>query len=135
MNIGNASTLCGLPVKTIRYYEDIGLIEPTRRENGYRDYCDADVRRLRFIQRARNLGFSIETSRGLLELRDDQHRRSAEVKHIAEEHLNEIDHKIEELRALRETLREVIEACPGDAQADCPILDELGEGRRSKGEA
>ena len=66
MNIGDASALCGLPVKTIRYYEDIGLIEPARRNNGYRDYVDADVSRLTFLQRARNLGFSIETCRSLL---------------------------------------------------------------------
>lgn len=133
MNIGDASALCGLPVKTIRYYEDIGLIEPARRNNGYRDYVDADVSRLTFLQRARNLGFSIETCRSLLKLREDRNRASAEVKRIAQEHLEEIDHKIQELNALRETLHDVIDACPGDQTAACPILDELAEGGRRCG--
>lgn len=133
MNIGDASALCGLPVKTIRYYEDIGLIEPARRNNGYRDYVDADVSRLTFLQRARNLGFSIETCRSLLKLKEDKNRASAEVKRIAQEHLEEIDHKIQELNALRETLHDVIDACPGDQTAACPILDELAEGGRRCG--
>lgn len=133
MNIGDASALCGLPVKTIRYYEDIGLIEPARRNNGYRDYVDADVSRLTFLQRARNLGFSIETCRSLLKLKEDRNRASAEVKRIAQEHLEEIDHKIQELNALRETLHDVIDACPGDQTAACPILDELAEGGRRCG--
>ncbi len=133
MNIGDASALCGLPVKTIRYYEDIGLIEPARRNNGYRDYGDADVSRLTFLQRARNLGFSIETCRSLLKLKEDRNRASAEVKRIAQEHLEEIDHKIQELNALRETLHDVIDACPGDQTAVCPILDELAEGGRRCG--
>lgn len=128
MNIGDASALCGLPVKTIRYYEDIGLIEPARRENGYRDYGDADVGRLAFLHRARNLGFTIETCRSLLKLQEDKDRASAEVKRIAQEHLEEIDHKIQELTSLRETLHDVIDACPGNASAACPILDELAEG-------
>lgn len=130
MNIGDASALCGLPAKTIRYYEDIGLIDPARRENGYRDYGDVDVTRLRFLQRARNLGFSIDTCRSLLALQDDKNRPSAEVKRIAQDHLEEIDHKIQELNALRETLHDVIDACPGDGSAACPILDELAEGGR-----
>lgn len=133
MNIGDASALCGLPVKTIRYYEDIGLIEPARRNNGYRDYGDADVSRLTFLQRARNLGFSIETCRSLLKLKEDRNRASAEVKRIAQEHLEEIDHKIQELNALRDTLHDVIDACPGDQTAACPILDELAEGGRRCG--
>ncbi len=127
MNIGDASTLCGLPVKTIRYYEDIGLIEPARRQNGYRDYSAAEVGRLKFLQRARNLGFSIEACRNLLKLQDDKSRASADVKRIAQDHLAEIDHKIQELNALRETLHDVIDACPGDAGVACPILDRLAE--------
>jgi MerR family copper efflux transcriptional regulator len=133
MNIGDASALCGLPVKTIRYYEDIGLVEPARRDNGYRDYVDSDVGHLRFLQRARNLGFSIETCRSLLKLQEDKNRESAEVKRIALEHLEEIDHKIQELNALRDTLHDVIDVCPGDAGAECPILDELAEGGRRCG--
>lgn len=130
MNIGDASALCGLPVKTIRYYEDIGLIDPARRDNGYRDYGDADVGRLIFLQRARNLGFSIETCRSLLKLQEDKNRASAEVKRIAQDHLEEIDHKIQELNALRDTLHDVIDSCPGDSGAACPILDELADGGR-----
>ncbi|MGD9671576.1 MAG: Cu(I)-responsive transcriptional regulator [Hyphomicrobiaceae bacterium] len=133
MNIGDASAHCGLPVKTIRYYEDIGLIEPARRENGYRDYGDSDLSRLRFLQRARNLGFSIETCRSLLDLQEDKNRASAQVKRIAQEHLEEIDHKIQELNALRDTLHDVIDACPGDASAACPILEELADGGRRCG--
>ncbi len=130
MNIGDASAHSGLPAKTIRYYEDIGLIEPARRENGYRDYGDADVRRLRFVQRARSLGFSIETCRSLLALQDNQNRPNAKVKRIAQEHLEEIDHKIQELNALRDILHDAIDACPGDGSSACPILDELAEGGR-----
>lgn len=133
MNIGDASARCGLPAKTIRYYEDIGLIEPARRENGYRDYGDSDVGRLTFLQRARSLGFSIDGCRSLLKLQEDKNRASAEVKQIAQEHLDEIDHKIQELNALRETLQDVIEACPGDTSAVCPILDELADGGRRCG--
>lgn len=131
MNIGDASARCGLPVKTIRYYEDIGLIEPGRRGNGYRDYGDKDVQRLTFIQRARSLGFTVESCRTLLALQGNAGRASAEVKRIAQAHLDEVEHKIGELQALRDTLTEVIAACPGDEHSNCPILDELTSGRRS----
>ena len=125
MNIGDASERSGLPAKTIRYYEDIGLLKPGRSENGYRDYSTADVHRLRFLQRSRSLGFSVEECRQLLSLYGDSHRESADVKAIAEVKLVEIDRKIAELVSLRETLRHLVDHCHGDERPDCPILDGL----------
>jgi Cu(I)-responsive transcriptional regulator len=125
MNIGTASEKSGLPAKTIRYYEDIGLLSPGRSGNGYRDYSSADVHRLRFLQRSRGLGFSVEECRQLLSLYGDRHRESAEVKAIAEGKLAEIDRKIEELRQLRAVLGHLVDACHGDHRPECPILDGL----------
>ena len=125
MNIGTASEKSGLPAKTIRYYEDIGLLRPDRAGNGYRDYSTADVHRLRFLQRSRGLGFSVEECRQLLSLYGDTARESAEVKAIAEAKLSEIDRKIAELRDLRSVLGHLVEACHGDHRPDCPILDGL----------
>jgi len=125
MNIGTASEKSGLPAKTIRYYEDIGLLSPGRSGNGYRDYSLDDVHRLRFLQRSRGLGFSVEECRQLLSLYGDRHRESAEVKAIAEGKLAEIDRKIAELRELRAVLGHLVDACHGDHRPDCPILDGL----------
>lgn len=97
MNIGTAAEQSGLPPKTIRYYEDIGLLRPDRADNGYRDYSMADVHRLRFLQRSRSLGFSVEECRQLLSLYGDKERESADVKAIAEAKLAEIDRKLAEL--------------------------------------
>lgn len=125
MNIGIASERSGLPAKTIRYYEDIGLLRPGRASNGYRDYDPDDVHRLQFLQRARSLGFSVDECRQLLLLWNDRHRESADVKALAETKLLEIDRKIDELRGLRGTLSHLIDSCCGDRRADCPILDGL----------
>ncbi len=125
MNIGEAARESGLPAKTIRYYEDIGLVRPARRDNGYRDYGAADIHRLRFIQRSRGLGFSIEDCRHLLSLYDDKHRASADVKALARARIGDIDAKIAELQSLRATLSNLVHACHGDARPDCPILSEL----------
>jgi MerR family copper efflux transcriptional regulator len=125
MNIGTASKQSGLPPKTIRYYEDIGLLRPDRADNGYRDYSTADVHRLRFLQRSRSLGFSVEECRQLLSLYGDKERESAEVKTIAEGKLGEIDRKIAELIGLRDMLRHLVEHCNGDHRPDCPIIDGL----------
>ncbi len=125
MNIGTASEKSGLPPKTIRYYEDIGLLSPGRSDNGYRDYSLDDVHRLRFLQRSRGLGFSVEECRQLLSLYGDRHRESAEVKAIAEGKLVEIDRKIAELRELRAVLGHLVDACRGDHRPECPILDGL----------
>lgn len=125
MNISKAALQSGLPPKTIRYYEDIGLIQPSRRDNGYRHYDEPQVHKLRFLQRARNLGFSVEECRRLLSLYDNRHRASADVKAIAEAHLADIDRKLAELQSMRETLQHLVHACHGDHLPDCPILEDL----------
>jgi Cu(I)-responsive transcriptional regulator len=125
MNIGMAAEQANLPPKTIRYYEDIQLIRPARAENGYRDYSEQDVHRLRFLQRARSLGFTIEECRLLLSLYDDEHRASADVKAIATDKICEIDRKIKELHSLRATLQSLASHCHGDSRPDCPIIDDL----------
>lgn len=125
MNIGEAGRQSGLPAKTIRYYEDVGLLRPARRGNGFRDYGDRDVHELRFIARARGLGFSVEECRHLLELYRDTGRASAEVRETAAVHIAAIRSKIDELRSMERTLSRLIEQCAGDARPDCPILDGL----------
>lgn len=125
MNVGKASERAGLPVRTMHYYEDIGLVVPARRENGYRDYSDADVHKLGFLQRARGLGFSVEECRTLLALYDDRNRASADVKRIATKHLERIEAKLEELASLRNVLSHLISCCDGDDRPDCPILEGL----------
>ena len=126
MNIGEVAEAAGLPAKTIRYYEDIGLIRPARGENGYRSFRDTDLHKLRFLGRARALGFSIEDCRVLLALYEDDRRASSEVKEIARRHLAEIERKIADLESMRGTLVHLIRTCAGDARPDCPILADLG---------
>lgn len=125
MNIGEASERSGLPAKTIRYYEDISLVAPDRADNGYRDYSLNDVHRLRFLHRARNLGFSIDECRLLLSLYSDRNRASSDVKAMAEQKLSEIDAKIAELQSLKNALQPLVDCCHGDDRPDCPILDDL----------
>lgn len=126
MNIGEASRASGLPAKTLRYYEQIELVVPSgRRDNGYRDYNEQDVHRLRFVQRARSLGFSVEECRELLALYHDRHRTSAEVKRIALERIRAIERKIRALEEMRAALLHLAERCHGDERPDCPILDDL----------
>lgn len=125
MNIGDVSRLSGLPAKTIRYYEDIGLVEPLRSSNGYRSFRESDLHKLAFLGRARSLGFTIDDCRNLLKLYEDRERASADVKQIATEHLVRIDHKIEELTEMRKTLAHLVKACAGDHRPDCPILADL----------
>ena len=122
MNIGNVSTLSGLPVKTIRYYEEIGLVRPLRDTNGYRAFRDQELHKLAFLGRARSLGFTIEDCRALVALYDDKTRASADVKRIANEHLEHIETKIAGLEAMRDTLSHLIDECSGDHRPDCPIL-------------
>jgi len=126
MNIGNVSTLSGLPVKTIRYYEDIGLVSPLRDTNGYRAFREKELHKLAFLGRARSLGFTIEDCRALLALYEDETRASADVKRIANEHLEQIETKIAGLEAMRDTLSHLIDECAGDHRPDCPILKDLG---------
>lgn len=128
MNIGAVAERSGVAAKTIRYYEDIGLIHPAeRRANGYRAYSELDARELKFIQRARSLGFSVEEVRELLDLWRDKTRSSILVRALASRHVEALDRKIGELEAMRRTLAHLIEQCQGDASAECPILDMLDE--------
>ncbi|MBL8908660.1 MAG: Cu(I)-responsive transcriptional regulator [Rhizobiales bacterium] len=126
MNIGEASARSGVSAKMIRYYEGIGLLpEPDRRESGYRLYDESDIHRLRFVRRARDFGFSVERIRELLRLWNDRKRPSAEVKKIAEAHVAELDRKIGELTALRDSMKDLAKRCHGDQRPDCPILADL----------
>lgn len=125
MNIGDVARLSGLPAKTIRYYEDIGLVQPLRSDNGYRSFRESDLHKLAFLGRARSLGFTIDDCRTLLALYEDRNRASAEVKEIAREHLKRIKQKLDELREMQGTLTHLIEQCAGDHRPDCPILADL----------
>ncbi len=127
MNIGDVARYTALPSKTIRYYEDIGLVCPARQDNGYRDYSEADIHRLRFIGKARSLGFTIKDCRQLLSLYEDKERSSADVKALAQEHLKEIETKIEELNNLHSVLKHLTDSCHGNDHPDCPILDSLSQ--------
>ena len=127
MNIGDVSERTGLPAKTIRYYEEIGLVRPGRDTNGYRRFEGRQLHKLAFLGRARSLGFSIEDCRTLLGLWEDRERASADVKAVAEKHLREIDAKMAELSEMRATLFELIQRCAGDHRPDCPILRDLAD--------
>ncbi|POF34290.1 Cu(I)-responsive transcriptional regulator [Roseibium marinum] len=133
MNIGTASRQSRLPVKTIRYYEEIGLVRPLRGDNGYREFSQADLERLKFLQRSRSLGFSIEECRDLLSLYEDTNRASADVKAITCQKIQEVDRKIAELKSLKRVLLEMVEACHGDDRPDCPIMDDLSGRERTHG--
>jgi len=129
MKISDVADRSGLPPKTIRYYEDIGLVRPaTRQGNGYRHYDDRDVQVLRFLKRARGLGFGVADCRNLLSLYQDRDRASADVKALARHRVAEIDGKIAELHTMRVALTHLIERCHGDDRPDCPILDDLAGG-------
>ncbi|MGB6116646.1 MAG: Cu(I)-responsive transcriptional regulator [Mesorhizobium sp.] len=132
MNIGEASKHSGLPPKTIRYYEDIGLISADRASNGYRDYSQSDIHRLAFLQRARALGFSIEDCRQLMDLYRDRNRASHDVRELARSHMASIDAKLAELAAMRATLGHLVEACRGDERPDCPILEDIAMGSHGR---
>jgi len=125
MNVGEAAHKSGLPAKTIRYYEDIGLIRPARAQNGYRDYSASDIHKLAFLRRARGLGFSIPDCRQLMALYEDRSRASHDVREIAAAHVEAIGEKLRELEQMRATLRKLIHACHGDERPDCPILDDI----------
>ena len=129
MNIGLAARQSGMSAKTIRYYEEIGLISPAqRRESGYRDYSDDDVSLLQFLHRARTLGFSVKQCRELLSLYKDRNRASGDVRAIAKEHVVEITRKIDELQAMKDTLEILVQKCHGDDRPNCPILMDLAGG-------
>jgi Cu(I)-responsive transcriptional regulator len=129
MNIGQAAAASGITAKMIRYYESIGLTRaPARTEAGYRVYGDSDVHILRFVRRARDLGFSVEQMRDLLALWQDRGRASADVKRIAMDHVAELERKALALQQMADTLHHLADHCHGDARPDCPIMDELAAG-------
>ncbi|MEO1701087.1 MAG: Cu(I)-responsive transcriptional regulator [Pseudomonadota bacterium] len=126
MNISEVSRLAQLPTKTVRYYADIDLVAPCgRSEAGYRTYSDTELRKLVFVRRARESGFSIEECRELLGLYEDDDRNSADVKAIASKKLKEIKAKQRELQMLHDELAHVVQSCRGDDRPNCPIIDYL----------
>ncbi len=133
MKIGEAARRSGLPAKTIRYYEEIGLVVASRGDNGYRQYSERDIQKLMFIARARALGFDVEDCRSLLSLYDDDARASADVRLLATDHLARIRVKLDQLEGLREVLSTLVSACSGDRRPDCPILADIaGQDRGPK---
>lgn len=133
MKIGEASKASGVSQRMIRHYEGIGLIDrAARRESGYRDYDERDVHTLRFIRRARDLGFPIEEIGKLLALWHDRNRASADVKALATARAEELRRKERELRDMRRALETLAEHCHGNSRPDCPILDDLAFGTRNQ---
>lgn len=127
MNIGQAAEASGVSAKMIRYYEEIGLIEPpARARSGYRVYAPQNIHTLRFVRRARSLGFSIEETSSLLALWRDRSRASADVKALALKHVTALEEKAAALQEMAATLRHLASHCHGDRRPDCPILDEIG---------
>ena len=128
MNIGQAATATGISAKMIRYYESIALIPAGKRSDaGYRIYGDNDLHTLRFVKRARLLGFSLEQIRDLLSLWQNKARASADVKAIALGHVAELNQRIAELTEMRDTLQTLAGCCQGNDRPDCPILQSLGD--------
>ena len=130
MNIGEAARVTGVSAKMIRYYESIELIpEAVRSESGYRNYTDSDLNTLRFIKRARGLGFSVEQMTELLALWRDRHRASADVKAMALAHVAALEAKAEALQAMSRALKHLADHCHGDDRPDCPIINDLAEAK------
>lgn len=125
MNISETAKQAGLSVKTVRYYDEIGLVVAERKGNGYRLYDESMLNTLRFLQRSRKLGFSIDECRSLVSLYKDKKRASADVKKLAEARIIDIENKILELKSLKQNLRSMTDACYGDERPDCPIIDDL----------
>lgn len=127
MNIGEAARASGVSAKMIRYYEETGLIPPAGRTgSGYRTYGPREVQILRFVRRARDLGFPMEKVSDLLALWHDRERASADVKRLAESQVEALDVRIREMQEMKATLQHLVHACAGDDRPDCPILDDLG---------
>ena len=129
MNIGRAAALSGVSAKMIRYYESVGLVRPADRTvANYRAFSERDLNELRFIRRARTLGFSVEEIAQLLQLWRDRDRPSREVKAIAQRHVADLDARIAEMQAMADSIRHLAGACAGDERPDCPILRDLARG-------
>ena len=126
VNIGQAARLSGISPKMLRHYEGMGLLGAVNRtESNYRQYSLNDVHTLRFIRRARDMGFSLEAIAELVSLWHNRRRSSANVKRIAQKHLDELAERIEAMQAMQRTLTHLLHECPGDQRPDCPILDDL----------
>jgi MerR family transcriptional regulator, copper efflux regulator len=129
MNIGQAAKSSGVSAKMIRHYEENGFIpKAARTVSGYRTYGETDVHVLRFIRRARDLGFSLAEIKTLLGLWTNRRRASSDVKRLVDQHVKELDRKIVELQAMRRTLANLAHHCHGDERPDCPILEDLSGG-------
>lgn len=126
INIGQLAKVSGVNAKLIRHYESIGVLPKADRSNaGYRVYSDADVHFLRFVKRARSLGFSMKDIKKLLGLWRNKNRLSQDVKALASKHLEDLERKISELQSMASSLRHLARGCRGDARPDCPILEDL----------
>ena len=124
--IGQASTASGISRKMIRYYEETGLLPPARRsESGYRHYNDEDIRRLQFIRRARDMGFSLERIGQLLNLWQNEQRHSADVKALVQQYIDELDDNIAQMQAMRDELHDWVDHCHGDERSECAIIEHL----------
>lgn len=129
MNIGQAAKASGVTAKMIRYYDEIGLVQPaSRTDSNYREYDARQINELRFIKRGRSLGFSMEEITQLLSLWRDRARPSRDVKAIADRHLADLDARIAEMQGMADTLRHLSHCCAGDDRPDCPILTDLTGG-------
>jgi MerR family copper efflux transcriptional regulator len=132
VNIGEAARRSGVSAKMLRYYESLGLLgQVIRTDNGYRQYSAGEVHTLRFIKRSRDLGFSMAEVADLVGLWQDRGRASADVKHIAQQHLNDLGTRIAAMQAMQRSLEDLLCHCHGDARPDCPILDDLA-GKRHR---
>ena len=128
MNIGQAAIASGVSAKMIRHYEATGLIrEPRRTESNYRSYSENEVHVLRFVKRARGLGFSMANIKTLVGLWQNKSRSSSTVKRIAGGHIEELQRKIAELQSMSRTLEHLVHNCHGDHRPECPILEELAK--------
>ena len=126
MNIGQAAAHSGVSAKMVRHYESLGLLpRVARTEAGYRQYGDTEVHTLRFIRRARDLGFSIAEIGELLKLWQNRRRASADVRRIAQRHVQDLERRIAEMASMKRTLEHLIHGCHGDERPECPILDQL----------
>ena len=126
VNIGEAARRSGVSAKMIRHYESLGLLPQVHRtEAGYRQYGEREVHTLRFIRRARDLGFSMAEIADLLKLWQNRRRSSADVRRIAQRHITDLEQRLAEMEQMRRTLQQLVSCCAGDERPDCPILDEL----------
>ena len=131
--IGTAAQRAGISARMVRHYESLGLLTcVARTDSGYRQYSDADIHALRFIRRARDLGFSMVEIATLLSLWQDKQRASASVKQIAQVHIQDLQQRIAAMQAMQRTLQQLVSCCAGDARPDCPILDDLAAEHRDE---